>query len=191
MTTAHSSRCLLDNWAEERAAAPLDHVGSEEEACGKAQLHKHGHRGILSVDLVSKVADVTTVRETYTPPRGPGVRQRGIRGELLEKYLYKTIREQVLEELNAQPPAAEMISTTRHDYKRDGFESVPPAPSKEHNYKTEQAITYWSENHQKIQGVTAVRSRNTPFKKNTSFSKPISEYLDEPTPYTLENYPNL
>ncbi|XP_015192387.1 sperm-associated antigen 8 [Lepisosteus oculatus] len=185
-----TGKCLLDNWVEERAVAPLDNLGSQEHV-GEAQTHRYGHKGILSVDLISKVADITTVRESYTSPRKPGIKQRGIREELLEKYLYKTISEQVLEECNPGSPPRELISTTRHDYKMEGFKSVPPSPSKKHDLKSEQAITYWSENYQKLQGVTPVRSRDTPFKKNSSFSKPISEYLDEPMPYTLENYPNL
>ncbi|XP_041087354.1 sperm associated antigen 8 [Polyodon spathula] len=184
------AKCLLYNWVEERATGPLDNDGSQIDR-SEAILHKQGHRGILSVDLLCEVTDRTTTRESYTVPKGLGVRQRGMKEELLEKYLYQKISEEVLNEFNSPPPLEQLISVTKRDYNIEGFKSVPPPPTKEHDYKTEQPVTYWSENSHKIQGVTAVRTRDTPFKKNSSFSKPISECLDDPMPYTEENYPNL
>ncbi|XP_026883155.1 sperm-associated antigen 8 isoform X3 [Electrophorus electricus] len=140
-------RCLLDNWVEERATALLDSTGT------RLDIHKNGHRGILTVDITSKV--VSTVKAAYITPKGSGVRKRGLRTELLEKDLIKRISEQ------------------------------------DHDYKTDQAITFWSENYQKIQGMTPVRTRDTPFKKNASFSTPINESLDDLTPFTPENYPKI
>ncbi|XP_035245861.1 sperm associated antigen 8 [Anguilla rostrata] len=176
-------KCLLDNWVEERATSFLD---TEES---KAHISKHGHKGIISMDLVSKAQDVTTVKEDFIPPVAPQIRQRGLREELLEKALYKTISQQVDEEFNPGPPPAEFISTTREDFKVPGFQSVPPSPSKEHDYKSDQAISFWSENYQKVQRVTAVRTSDTPFRKNAAFSTPIGQRLDDPV--TPENSPDV
>ncbi|KAG7476967.1 hypothetical protein MATL_G00088390 [Megalops atlanticus] len=180
-----TGKCLLDNWVEERASAPLDNEESKDF------IYKHGHKGILSVDLISKIQDVSTVKEAFIPPVGPGVRQRGLREEILEKSLYKTISEQVHNEFNPGPPKAEFFSTTREDFKVPGFKSVPPSPSTEHDYKREQAISFWSENHQKIQGVTAVRTTDTPFKKNATFSTPLNESLEDSVPYTFADHPDI
>uniref|UniRef100_A0A4W5QW51 Sperm associated antigen 8 n=1 Tax=Hucho hucho TaxID=62062 RepID=A0A4W5QW51_9TELE len=173
---------LLYNWVEERATAVLDNERP------RAHIHKNGHKGILTMDLSSKVQGVTTVNAAFTPPKGHGVRQRGIRGELLENDLLKKISEQTHAEFNPEPPKTEFYSTTKEDYKVEGFQPSLPSPLKEHDYKSDQAITFWSENHHQIQGVTAVRTRDTPFKKNATFSTPISEHMDDtPILYTPEN----
>ncbi|XP_023651755.1 sperm-associated antigen 8 [Paramormyrops kingsleyae] len=166
-------RCLLDNWVEERASALLDKTND------RAQIHRHGHKGILSADMAAKAQDITTMKAEFTHPTGLRVRQRGIRGELFEKHLYRTIREQVLKEQSPPVPSAELVSTTKDDFGAEGFKPTFPDPSWEHNYRSEQAITFWSENHKKIQGVTPVRSKDTPFKKNCNFSTPISACLDD------------
>ncbi|KAI1905300.1 hypothetical protein AGOR_G00014680 [Albula goreensis] len=178
-------RCLKDNWVEERATAFLD---TDES---RPYINRYGHRGIISMNIVSKGEDTTSTKEAFTPPVAPGVRLRGLREELLEKALYKAVSEQVEEEFNPAPPPAEFFSTTREDFKVPGFQSIPPTPSKNHDYKTEQAISYWSENYQSVQRVSAVRTRDTPFKKNATFSTPLGQCLDDPVPCTPENYPEI
>ena len=56
----------------QRAVAALD--------TGKttAQIQKHGHKGILTLDEDSKLENVTTFKAVYIPPRSPGVRLRGM-----------------------------------------------------------------------------------------------------------------
>ncbi|XP_018600246.1 sperm-associated antigen 8 [Scleropages formosus] len=174
------AKCLLHNWVEERATASLD----KEE-----NIHKRGHKGILTLDFLSKFQGVSAVKAAFTPPRGPGVREKGIREELLKKQLYETIGEKVLEEFNFIPSSTEYVSSAKRDYDVEGFESTIPPPSQEHDYRNEEAITFWSDNHDKITGVSAVRTRDTPFKKNCTFSTPISEQLFEDMPRTLEPDP--
>ncbi|XP_041754352.1 sperm-associated antigen 8-like [Coregonus clupeaformis] len=140
------------------------------------------------MDLSSKVQGVTTVNAAFTPPKGHGVRQRGLRGELLGNDLLKKISEQTHAEFNPEPHKTEFCSSTKEDYKVEGFQPSLPSSLKEHDYKSDQAITFWSENHHQIQGVTAVRTTDTPFKKNATFSTPISEHMDDkPILYTPEN----
>ena len=42
-----------------------------------------------------------------------------------------------------------------------------------------------------FQGVTNVKTGDSPFRRNDAFSQPIPEYFDEPQPYEQENYPKM
>nr|XP_029133607.1 sperm-associated antigen 8-like [Labrus bergylta] len=79
-------RCMLHNWAEERAVAALG------QAENRFQIQRQGHKGILTLDQDTKMETVTTHRTDFLPPKGPGVRERGIRSELLEKHITLMIR---------------------------------------------------------------------------------------------------
>ncbi|XP_062844833.1 sperm associated antigen 8 isoform X1 [Trichomycterus rosablanca] len=105
------------NWAEERATALQDNTGP------RSQIHKNGHSGTVHGERTLKVA--------FTDPKGTRIRQKGLRAELLEKHLIKSISEQIKAELNPEPPAPELCSVTRTDYAAEGFRFVRPAPSAE------------------------------------------------------------
>ncbi|XP_034403164.1 sperm-associated antigen 8 [Cyclopterus lumpus] len=173
--TAHSKvgSCMLRNWAEERAVAALDTLET------RSQIRKYGHRGILTTDWESKMESVTTLKATYVPPKSPGMRLRGIRGELLEKQIAEMIREKVHAELNPPIPETDFCSTTQKDFCVEGFVPFTPETTQVHDYKTDQAVTFWSDNCQRIQGVTGVQNPEAPFRKSALFSTPISERLDE------------
>ncbi|XP_036974194.1 sperm associated antigen 8 isoform X2 [Acanthopagrus latus] len=147
-------RCMLHNWVEERAVAALD--------TGKttAQIKKHGHKGILTLDEDSKLESVTTFKAVYIPPKSPGVRLRGVRGELLEKHIAQMISEKIQAEQRRPTPKIDFCSTTQKDFFAKGF--VPCTP------ETTQ-----------VNGVTAVKTPRAPFRKSALFSTPISEQLDE------------
>ncbi|XP_043934917.1 sperm-associated antigen 8 isoform X2 [Protopterus annectens] len=174
----------------QRATADLDSGTQDVE---EAKLYQHGHKGLLSIATENKLDGLTITKISFQHPHRAGAQVRGKREECLEQYLYQKISKDVFNELTQPPPPAkvELMSTTRQDYKVEGFKSVPPQPTMKHDYKTEQAITFWSENIQKVTGVTNIRTRDTPFKKNSSFSTPIYESMGDPEPHTLENYPNL
>ncbi|XP_068588550.1 sperm-associated antigen 8 [Cebidichthys violaceus] len=167
--------CVLLSRAEERAAAALDAQKT------RSQIQKRGHRGILMMDQDSKMETVTTLKAAYVPPRSPGVRLRGVRGELLEKHITEMIREKVQAELNPTELSLETdyCSTTQKDFGVEGFVPLIPETTQVHDYKTDQAVTFWSENCQRIQGATAVQNLKAPFRKSTLFSTPISERLDD------------
>lgn len=42
-----------------------------------------------------------------------------------------------------------------------------------------------------LQGVTQAKTRDSAFRRNDAFSKPLGEYWDEPKPYELEDYPKM
>ncbi|XP_029301065.1 sperm-associated antigen 8 [Cottoperca gobio] len=166
-------KCMSHNWVEERAIAAVDNQETSR------QIHKHGHRGILTMDQESKMETVTTVRATFIPPKSPGVRLQGIRGELLEKHIAQMIREEAHAKLNPTSPKTDFCSTTQKDFCVEGFVPLSPETTQVHDYKTDQAVTFWSENCQRIQGATAVHTLKAPFRKSALFSTPISERLDE------------
>ncbi|XP_022059732.2 sperm associated antigen 8 [Acanthochromis polyacanthus] len=167
-------KCLLSNWVEERATACID---TEET---KMHVQRHGHKGILTVDQESKMESMTTLKAAYAAPKSPGVRLRGIRGELLEKHIAQMISEKLHAERNPPIPKTEYCSTTQTDFCVEGFVPSTPKTTQTHDYKTDQAISFWSENYQRVQGVTAAQTSRAPFRKSTKFSTPISERLDEP-----------
>ncbi|KAI2664222.1 Sperm-associated antigen 8 [Labeo rohita] len=166
-------RCLLGNWVEERATALLDRTGP------RSCVYKYGHTGILTMDVAATIEGISTFKAAYNSPKSLGVRQKGRRAEILENDLIKRISDQIHAEMNAEPPAPELCSVTKADYKAGGFKSVGAPLTMDHDYTTEQAITFWSDNYQKIQGVTAVKTKDHPFKRNATFSTPISEQLDQ------------
>uniref|UniRef100_UPI0037E87279 sperm-associated antigen 8 n=1 Tax=Semicossyphus pulcher TaxID=241346 RepID=UPI0037E87279 len=168
-------RCMLRNWAEERAVAALDADQT------RIQIQRQGHRGILTLDQDSKMETITTLKAAFSPPKGPGVRQRGIRRELLEKHIAMMISEKVHAERKTTTPETDFSSTTQRDFSVEGFVPLSPETTQvsTHDYKNEQAVTFWSENRQRVQGVTAVQSLKAPFRKSAQFSTPISERLDE------------
>ncbi|XP_039856893.1 sperm associated antigen 8 isoform X2 [Simochromis diagramma] len=251
---------MLHNWVEERAIADL-HTEDPE-----THKHIHGHKGILTIDLESKMESVTTLKAAYVAPKSPVGRLQGIRGELLKKHTAQMIRkdlefiqpsifcclsgsrlcgqqrcpdlplappplanlgeakafpsqprdivspqhvlvlprgftnlseevhgrhkcpnhfswllsiEKIHADLNPLTPKTEYCSTTQKDFCVEGFVPHKPETTRVHDYKTDQAITFWSENCQRIQGVTAARSSKGPFRKSALFSTPITERLDE------------
>ncbi|XP_035812883.1 sperm associated antigen 8 isoform X2 [Amphiprion ocellaris] len=169
-----SENCGYLCYTATRASAGLD---AEET---KIHIQRHGHKGILTMDQESKMETMTTLKAAYAAPKSPGVRLRGIRGELLEKHIAQMISEKLHAERNPPIPKTEYCSTTQTDFCVKGFVSSTPETTQVHDYKTDQAISFWSENYQRVQGVTAAQTSQAPFRKSAKFSTPISERLDEP-----------
>ncbi|XP_077989002.1 sperm-associated antigen 8-like [Glandiceps talaboti] len=197
MTTMNASRtinnsdgkCLLENWVEERSC---QHLGLDEPVVDPKSISKlgvEGHRGILSTDIEANPEKISTFTDSYRRPRSPGVRIVGKKQQMLEKMLYEQMSQQVHEEFNPPPPEPEYVSVTKKDFTVEGFVSVSPEPTMDHNVETEQPVTFWSEHKDKIHGVSQQKTKDTPFRKNAAFSTPIDENCDEPKPYELEKYP--
>ncbi|XP_012719632.3 sperm associated antigen 8 [Fundulus heteroclitus] len=164
-------KCLQHN--EERAVGAL---GVEDS---KSTMRTQGDKGIFTIDQRCKMETLTTSKATYFPLKGPGVRLKGIRRELLEKQITQKIREKIHTELSPAAPEPDYSSTTQRDFSVPGFVPSRPKSTQVHDYRSEQAITFWSENCQQIQGVTPIRNLNAPFRKSALFSTPITQRLDE------------
>ncbi|CAJ0957939.1 unnamed protein product [Ranitomeya imitator] len=100
--------------------------------------------------------------------------------------------QEILEELRSQLEETNVTeSSSKRDYLVEGFLPKIPTPSKEYDYRMDQAKTFWMENVNRITGVSDIRTRNSPFKRSSAFSTPISHYLDQSVPHSIENYPNM
>ncbi|CAM4553722.1 unnamed protein product [Lepidochelys olivacea] len=183
-------KCLVHNWQEERATNELDQVPSPELG-SEGFFYRHGHRGLLTLQLLAQLADRTTMKDSYRSPRRTGLPGRGQREAMLELMLYQKYRKETLTEL--YPPAGPMesLSTTHWDYRKEGFRAELPPPTRPHDYRLEQPHTFWLESVRQLPGVSNIRTSDTPFRRNATFTTPISEYLDQPMPYAPENYPKL
>uniref|UniRef100_A0ABM5FUX9 Sperm-associated antigen 8 n=1 Tax=Pogona vitticeps TaxID=103695 RepID=A0ABM5FUX9_9SAUR len=184
-------KCLVDNWQEERATNHLDRVPSLDGG-SEGFVYRHGHRGLLSLDVLAGSATSTTMKDSYRRPRRTGLPVRGQRQAMLEWCLYQKHSKDVFEEQVATShPPMDAKSVTRQDYGREGFLSVPPAPTKPHDYRLEQPRTFWTEHARQVPGVSAIRTSDMPFRKCATFTTPVTEYLDQPMPYDPGNCPNL
>lgn len=176
----HSNSCgktLLDNWVEERKCEQFD----ISESVSVSQLHKQGHKGILTTDFDAKPERVSTVKDSYRKPDLFAVPQVGLRRQLLQEELIRQVSAKVEQEFNPPPPAVEYLSTTKKDFSKE-FTPIIKAPTRDHDIKTEQPATFWLERAEEVHGVSQVRTKDTPFRRNAAFSTPIDEYKDAPKP---------
>ncbi|KAL8622777.1 hypothetical protein ACOMHN_026898 [Nucella lapillus] len=187
-------QCLLENWVEERAVKHIDpEIKLEGAVTSKVQILKDGHKGVLTTDFGAKADSQTTVRATYTHPQPDITRKTGSKKELMEQMLFaKVCKEMTSEGENGENglEPTDFRSVKMADY---DFEFTPQkiVPTRDHNYRKEQPVTFWTEHKDKIHGRTQVKTRDTAFRRNDAFSKPIGEYWEEPKPYQLEDYPKM
>lgn len=62
---------------------------------------------------------------------------------------------------------------------------------KKHDLYSEMPISYWTEKRNRVHGVSQFKVLDTPFRKNTAFSRPGSESWNQAKPHEYENYPYL
>ena len=86
-----------------------------------------------------------------------------------------------------------LSSEYRDNININDFQSVRPSPVFDHKLYGENPVSYWSEKVKTtgIHGVSQLKTKDSPFRKNTAFSKPIGESVDQPKPFEYENYPNM
>ncbi|XP_048187940.1 sperm-associated antigen 8 [Perognathus longimembris pacificus] len=186
--TLTRGRCLLYNWEEERATNHLDQVPCSQDG-SESFFFRHGHQGLLTMHLQSPMPSSTTQRDSYQPPRKPCQPLQGKREAMLEMHLYHHICNEVQAEQEPERKLFEVESVTHHDYGVKLVQAKPPAPTKPHDYRKEQPETFWLQRASKIPGVSNIRTLDTPFRKNCSFSTPLPLSLGDPLPYEPGSYP--
>ncbi|NXF88749.1 SPAG8 protein, partial [Eubucco bourcierii] len=170
---------LIHNWQEERSTNHLDTMPAQELG-NKGFTHPHGHHRLLVHELLSW----PTMKDTYRPPHRALLLGRGQRQAVLESILYQKYRNEMLEEICPRQMPMESVSTTHQDYCAEGCQFTPLPTTKPHNYCREQPCSFWLEKAHSLPGVTRICSRDSPFRRNAAFSTPITEYLEQPLPYT-------
>ncbi|KAL8617784.1 hypothetical protein ACOMHN_062538 [Nucella lapillus] len=186
-----NAKCMLENWVEERAVQKIDpNVELKGNITSMLQVLRHGHKALLTNDYNAKFEDKTTVRVTYTPQIPDATRKVGCKKELMQKMYFNKVCEDKHVEDDPGPEPTDFRSIKTVDYDFD-FLPQKSAHTKTHNYRREQPVTFWTEHKDKVHGVTAIKTGDTVFRRNDSFSKPIFEWWEEPQPYELENYPKM
>lgn len=185
-------KCLLENWVEERSVTNYDAV-NEDTTGSKAHIFRDGHLGILTMNFDTPSEKESTVKASFKKPVFRGISLEGSKSVTMKQmYLEKAIQKVFQDDINPPPPEPiDYRSVTAKDFNIEGFKHVPPKPTKNHNFKTEQPVTFWSEHKDKVTGVTSVKTRDTPFRRNDAFSQPIEEYFDDTKPFDQENYPKM
>ncbi|XP_049593197.1 sperm-associated antigen 8 [Syngnathus scovelli] len=159
--------------ADDTVAVSQNKDAPEEQT--REQILRHGHKGLITINTGAKMEHVTTLQAAFAPPKHPGVRLQGIRSELLERRIAQIARDKIHAERNPPLPQADFASVTQRDFRVEGFVPQTTKINRIHDYTTEQAISYWSENYQRIQGVSPAECPNTPFRKSAQFSTPLGD----------------
>ncbi|XP_007498845.1 sperm-associated antigen 8 isoform X1 [Monodelphis domestica] len=180
-------QCLIHNWVEERATNELDRVLNREESEGYR--FRHGHVGLLTLELSSPQTSRTTQKDSYQHPGDPRKALRGKKEAMLELLLHHEIRKEV-KQAQGPPYYCNYESVTHHDYQRKLEQPCLPPPTKPHSLM-EQPETFWLQNAKQLPGVSNIRTYDTPFRKNCSFSTPVPLSLEQPLPYNSAQYPPL
>lgn len=190
------SKCLLENWVEERAVSHIDQdvLKLRKDTTSMAQVLKHGHRGLLTTQFGAKTKDLTSHLDAYRPLTGPGIRVKGSRTEMMERMLLEKVLREIDQEQNPPEEPVDFKSVTHEHYNLDDFSAMQPAPSSAHDYRVEQPVTFWSEHRDKAHGVSQTKPTfDSAFRKNSAFSRPIHENWEpeKAKPYEPDHYPNM
>ncbi|KAM5331249.1 sperm-associated antigen 8 isoform 2-T2 [Glossophaga mutica] len=185
--TLPRGQCLLYNWEEERATNHLDQVPSMQDG-SESFYFRHGHRGLLTLQLQAPMPFSTTQKDSYQPPENQFQPTRGKREAMLEMLLCHQICKEVQAEQEPAREPFEAESVTHRDYQKEPAQAGPPVPTKPHDYRKEQPETFWIQRAPQLPGVSDIRTLDTPFRKNCSFSTPVPLSLGQPLPYELGNY---
>merc|ERR1712228_465929 len=155
---------------------------------------KRGHKGIITLKENDKIEAHPTTETTYTAPNLDLPASKGPRLKLKEKFYWKTAVEEAKKEVETNDKdETPLTSEYRDNINVDDFRSVKPKPVFDHKLYGENPVSYWTEKVKTtgIHGVTQLKTKDTPFRKNTAFSKPIAESVDQPKPFEYEDYPNM
>uniref|UniRef100_A0A8C9QES8 Sperm associated antigen 8 n=1 Tax=Spermophilus dauricus TaxID=99837 RepID=A0A8C9QES8_SPEDA len=187
--TMPRGQCLLYNWEEERATNHLDQVPNWQDI-SESFFFRHGHQGLLTTQPPSPMPSSTTQKDSYQPPRNLSQPLQGKREAMVEMLLHHQICKEVQADLEPIKKPFKAESVTHHDYRMELMQGGPPAPTKPHDYRREQPESFWIQRAPQLPGVSNIRTLDTPFRKNCSFSTPVPLSLGQPLPYELENYPH-
>ncbi|XP_038598405.1 sperm-associated antigen 8 [Tachyglossus aculeatus] len=174
-------RCLISNWQEERATSELDGVPSPQNG-SEGFYFRHGHPGLLTLQLPCPMSSSTTHRDSFQPPRQDCRPMRGQREAMLGLLFYHQFQKKAEDELYQAPEPPEYRSVTHRDYRQAGTLLGSPTPSQPHDYRLEEPETYWFQRAKDVRGVGAVQGLKPSFRRNSSFTTPVPLALSHHLP---------
>uniref|UniRef100_A0A8C2N2L5 Sperm-associated antigen 8 n=1 Tax=Cricetulus griseus TaxID=10029 RepID=A0A8C2N2L5_CRIGR len=127
--TLPRGQSLLHNWEEERATNHLDQIPIFQDG-SESYFFRHGHQGLLTMQLQSPMSSSTVQKDSYGPPTKAYQPLRGKREAMLEMLLHHQIRKEVQAEQEPSKVLFEAESVTHHDYRAKLVQTGPPAPTK-------------------------------------------------------------
>uniref|UniRef100_A0A8C0HDI5 Uncharacterized protein n=1 Tax=Chelonoidis abingdonii TaxID=106734 RepID=A0A8C0HDI5_CHEAB len=168
---------MLKVWETKRTTNELDQVPSPELG-SEGFFYRHGHRGLLTLQLLSQLANSTTMKDSYRRPQRTGLPVRGEAWGVLRRG-----------KPSAHPRSSGSLGgcSSLHSQRAlpaDGH-ALRLCFSQPHDYHLEQPHTFWLESARQLPGVSNIRTSDTPFRRNATFTTPISDYLDQPLPYAV------
>ncbi|XP_029650770.1 sperm-associated antigen 8-like [Octopus sinensis] len=173
------NKCLLKNWFEERRVLELK---DENVLPSGIDELRYGHPGIFTLEERAQFSRESTFRGSYKPPCVPKFREQGVRREVLEKMMSKEAYAKIMDDISPKPYQADYKTMTEEYYHRD-FVCEAPKPTKPHNFRVEQPVSYWTEMAHKLHGVSMITSKDGVFHKNDAFSTPVNVSLGKQLPY--------
>lgn len=159
------SKCLMENWFEERTSKQHDEGKSTKEK------NQRGHDKILTLNTEAKAQQCSEYKINFR--NSPGLNSFAPRNRLLETFLIQKATKELQQDL--EPPFHKCDFKTEYSGEicREDFYSVKPTPKFKHSLYSELPVSYWTENAKTaaIHGVTQIKTSDSPFRKNAAFSK--------------------
>lgn len=105
--------------------------------------------------------------------------EKGKRQELLERFLFEKISEEIARETFAARSPPSYISTAHDHFNVPGFDpDARMQPSFKYSLYTDPILTYWSENRRNMHGVTVPDNPTRNFNSSLKFTKSPAERFD-------------
>ncbi|CAO2580585.1 Sperm-associated antigen 8 [Lemmus lemmus] len=142
--TLPRGQCLLHNWEEERATNQLDQIPRLQDG-SESYFFRHGHQGLLSMQLQAAMPGSTTQKDSYQLPRNVCQPLRGVKHERWGQKESRLPSKEVQAEQDPPRKLFEAESVTHRDYTAKMVQTGPPAPTKPHDYRQEQPETFWKQ----------------------------------------------
>ncbi|CAF1246703.1 unnamed protein product [Adineta steineri] len=193
-----NGQVLIENWVEERATEHLDHrieQHHDTKPTSPPIIKKTSHTALLTPNYGSPLDNLTTYIDSYDPFGPFNRKDQGARRKALEHSLTR----QVAAELNARKKEDDeilrfqRINDTNSEYRDEfskQFDSKPPPTTQTHNLLREMPVSFWTEHRHASHGVTQMKTLNSPFHRNATFSTPVELTYEGGRPHEMEHWPN-
>ncbi|KAJ9601089.1 hypothetical protein L9F63_000755 [Diploptera punctata] len=128
----------------------------------------------------------STTRSTFVPPRNDMLKREGRKKNLLKHFFWQEMVEEMTRKMMEPKPIEEY--NTEYIESFGDSEFVPSLEKiseeselhKKFPLYTGAPLTFWHDNVHKLAGVSRSVDPLQPFKRNSAFTRPLGEVLDEP-----------